>query len=72
MKKKKITKQYSYNGMNIMIYKLYYNSIVDLKKKKGKEERTRPGISGVESIFPKNPLDQKLGTCAARGRHGVL
>lgn len=55
-----------------MIYKLYYNSIVDLKKKKGKEERTRPGISGVESIFPKNPLDQKLGTCAARGRHGVL
>lgn len=36
------------------------------KKKKGKEERTKPGITGVQSIFPKNPLDQKLGTCAAK------
>lgn len=63
----KIPELYSYNGMNIMVCKLYLDSTVDLKKKKkGKEERTKPGVTGVESIFPKNRLDQKLGNGATK------
>lgn len=49
-----------------MVCKLYLDSTVDLKKKKGKEERTKPGVTGVESIFPKNHLDQKLGNGATK------
>lgn len=50
-----------------MVCKLYLDSTVDLKKKKkGKEERTKPGVTGVESIFPKNRLDQKLGNGATK------